>query len=314
MKARHLAEPTSWRFYAGDSRLLSAAVEDVRLPDAVGRACRATPTIAQFWNQCQHGSWYFLPWHRGYLLAFEANIRAAVVQLGGPDDWALPYWNYFKPGSVSRCRPPSRRRTGRMARATTRSSCTQRYGPNERRQRVCRPRPGQPRCDGGPRVHRRRQRRQPRVRRRRYRIRARRAGARRHRVAAARLGARPGGRRRSAESTTAGPDVGSRHGRARPDLLAAPRQHRPAVGGLASESADAHRPDGGQTGSTAPASIGERRLLDADARRHALGLHARRDDRPGDARLRVRRSVAGGARDARSIGWRAWRPTTCRGI
>jgi tyrosinase len=38
-----------------------------------------------------------LPWHRGYLLAVEAMVRDAVVKLGGPADWALPYWNYFKP-------------------------------------------------------------------------------------------------------------------------------------------------------------------------------------------------------------------------
>ena len=49
-----------------------------------------------YWSQCQHGSWYFLPWHRGYLIAFEAVVRDAVTKLGGPADWALPYWNYFK--------------------------------------------------------------------------------------------------------------------------------------------------------------------------------------------------------------------------
>src|SRR5262249_36850288 len=52
---------------------------------------------AQFWDQCQHQSWYFLPWHRGYLLALEAQIRAAVISAGGPATWALPYWNYFVP-------------------------------------------------------------------------------------------------------------------------------------------------------------------------------------------------------------------------
>jgi tyrosinase len=51
-------------------------------------------TQARFWRQCQHQSWYFLPWHRGYLSAFEAIVGAAVVKLGGPADWALPYWNY----------------------------------------------------------------------------------------------------------------------------------------------------------------------------------------------------------------------------
>ncbi len=52
---------------------------------------------AKFWNQCQHGSWYFLPWHRGYLGAFEQIVRAAVVKLGGPATWALPYWDVNKP-------------------------------------------------------------------------------------------------------------------------------------------------------------------------------------------------------------------------
>lgn len=47
------------------------------------------------WNQCQHGTWFFLPWHRGYCWAFEDIVAAAVKQLGGPDDWALPYWNYL---------------------------------------------------------------------------------------------------------------------------------------------------------------------------------------------------------------------------
>jgi tyrosinase len=53
--------------------------------------------IDLYWDQCQHQSWYFPPWHRGYLIALEAQIRAAVVSLGGPSTWALPYWNYFGP-------------------------------------------------------------------------------------------------------------------------------------------------------------------------------------------------------------------------
>ncbi len=50
--------------------------------------------IDRFWEKCQHGSWYFLPWHRGYLSAFERILLAAIVDEGGPADWALPYWNY----------------------------------------------------------------------------------------------------------------------------------------------------------------------------------------------------------------------------
>ena len=49
----------------------------------------------QIWEQCQHQGWFFLPWHRGYLWAFEAIVAAKVEELGGPPDWALPYWNYF---------------------------------------------------------------------------------------------------------------------------------------------------------------------------------------------------------------------------
>ena len=49
------------------------------------------------WNQCQHGSWFFLPWHRGYLAAFEAIVRDAVVATGGSPDWALPYWDLGRP-------------------------------------------------------------------------------------------------------------------------------------------------------------------------------------------------------------------------
>lgn len=50
-------------------------------------------------GQCQHGSWYFLPWHRGYLFAFEEIVAAKVKELTG-DDWALPYWNYFDEGNA----------------------------------------------------------------------------------------------------------------------------------------------------------------------------------------------------------------------
>lgn len=46
-------------------------------------------------NQCQHAGWFFLPWHRGYLWAFEAILAHWIAENGGPKDWALPYWNYL---------------------------------------------------------------------------------------------------------------------------------------------------------------------------------------------------------------------------
>jgi tyrosinase len=96
MKARALNEPTAWRFYGAIHGM------DQQLWQQLGylSASDPMPTSAQqatFWDECQHGSWYFLPWHRGYLIAFEAVVRDAIAKLNGPADWALPYWNYFKP-------------------------------------------------------------------------------------------------------------------------------------------------------------------------------------------------------------------------
>ncbi len=60
------------------------------------------------WSQCQHSSWFFLPWHRMYLHYFERTVREAVARLGGPDDWALPYWDYSDPGRPdTRMLPPA---------------------------------------------------------------------------------------------------------------------------------------------------------------------------------------------------------------
>lgn len=97
MKSRALADPTSWRFYGAIHGIDPALW--VRLGYlSVSEPFPSQNDIRRFWVQCQHGSWYFLPWHRGYLLAFEAVVRAAVLELGGPSDWSLPYWNYFKDG------------------------------------------------------------------------------------------------------------------------------------------------------------------------------------------------------------------------
>jgi tyrosinase len=39
---------------------------------------------------CPHSNWYFLPWHRAYILAFERIVR----ELSGKSDFALPYWDW----------------------------------------------------------------------------------------------------------------------------------------------------------------------------------------------------------------------------
>jgi tyrosinase len=76
MQGRSRSDPTSWQYQANIHGLEPPGPH----PD--------------FWNQCQHQTWYFLPWHRGYLQRFEEIVRSAIRHLGGPSDWALPYWNY----------------------------------------------------------------------------------------------------------------------------------------------------------------------------------------------------------------------------
>jgi tyrosinase len=47
-------------------------------------------------NNCPHGNWYFLPWHRAYVLEFEEICR----DLSGNPDFALPYWNWTQNNSI----------------------------------------------------------------------------------------------------------------------------------------------------------------------------------------------------------------------
>lgn len=93
LQKRPITDRTSWRYLGAihgfDKELWVshwAISEDETLPPEDEQAI--------LWNQCQHQSWYFLPWHRGYLQAFENIVRDTIIALGGPSDWALPYWNY----------------------------------------------------------------------------------------------------------------------------------------------------------------------------------------------------------------------------
>jgi tyrosinase len=106
MQARSLDDPYSWWFFAAIHGQYVNPPETgfpgwqfIPPPPSVPTSPRPSQSVQdRYWDQCQHQSWYFLPWHRGYLLALEAQIRAEVISLGGPETWALPYWNYFGPG------------------------------------------------------------------------------------------------------------------------------------------------------------------------------------------------------------------------
>lgn len=99
LQARALTDPTSWRYLSavhGYQRAIDPNPTNVPFP--------ANADQRQFWNQCQHQTWYFLPWHRAYLICFEQIIAAAVIRLGGPEGWALPYWNYSDPSNNNQAR------------------------------------------------------------------------------------------------------------------------------------------------------------------------------------------------------------------
>jgi hypothetical protein len=74
MKSRPVTDPTSWLFQANIHGVPFGEGEN------------------PVWAQCEHGTLFFLSWHRMYLYFFERILRAA----SGDPTFALPYWNYDK--------------------------------------------------------------------------------------------------------------------------------------------------------------------------------------------------------------------------
>lgn len=113
MQSRALDDPNSWWFFAAiHGEYITKQVPARYMWNTIPGppAVPITPLpgndiLKKYWNQCQHQSWYFPPWHRGYLIALEAQIRSEVIILGGPEDWALPYWNYFGKGDEYKIPP-----------------------------------------------------------------------------------------------------------------------------------------------------------------------------------------------------------------
>jgi tyrosinase len=117
MQTRALDDPSSWWFFGaihGEYVTENGfpGWGDLPSPPAVPTTPQPSQTIWDlYWDQCQHQTWYFLPWHRGYLLALEATVRQAVVSLGGPASWSLPYWNYFGPKTEFKIPPAFTKQT-----------------------------------------------------------------------------------------------------------------------------------------------------------------------------------------------------------
>ena len=90
MLALPQADPKSWHY--------QAAVHGIDpLP----------PAMAGLWAECQHSCSFFLPWHRMYILNFERIVAKHITDLGGPANWALPYWNYSAPDATNLALPPA---------------------------------------------------------------------------------------------------------------------------------------------------------------------------------------------------------------
>ena len=81
MQSRPATDPTSWLYQANMHGTYD------------------TPALPQ-WNTCQHGTYFFLSWHRMYLYYFERILRKA----SGDPAFALPFWDYTDP--AQRAIPP----------------------------------------------------------------------------------------------------------------------------------------------------------------------------------------------------------------
>ncbi|WP_340066599.1 tyrosinase family protein [Ascidiimonas aurantiaca] len=135
MQSRQLNDQNSWWFFAaihGEEIEESTFPGWGEIPPPPNVPTSPVPPRSvqdTFWNQCQHQSWYFPPWHRGYLIALEDQIRSVVISLGGPADWALPYWNYLGSGNQYKMPPAFAEKTLPDGSANP-LYVTARYGPD----------------------------------------------------------------------------------------------------------------------------------------------------------------------------------------
>jgi hypothetical protein len=85
MQSRAFTDPTSWIYQAN--------MHGFPTNNAI---CPVVGTPQPQWSTCQHGSFFFLAWHRMYLYYFERILQASIRQaIGNPTySFSLPFWNY----------------------------------------------------------------------------------------------------------------------------------------------------------------------------------------------------------------------------
>lgn len=89
MQSRGPDDPTSWTYQA-----------NMHGYPTNNSICQVTPGAPQpAWSTCQHGSFFFLAWHRMYLHYFERILRTAVQEATNDPtyEFSLPFWDYENP-------------------------------------------------------------------------------------------------------------------------------------------------------------------------------------------------------------------------
>jgi tyrosinase len=83
MMGRDATDPTSWAYQANIHGFPTSSSGSNCSPNNSGPSQPA-------WATCQHGSYFFLAWHRMYLYYFERILRSA----SGDPAFTLPFWDY----------------------------------------------------------------------------------------------------------------------------------------------------------------------------------------------------------------------------
>jgi tyrosinase len=72
MKQRPVTDKTSWAYWANIHGVIGSSTDPQ-------------------WNQCRHAHWWFVAWHRAYVLELEHQLQAAIQDT----NFRLPYWDYL---------------------------------------------------------------------------------------------------------------------------------------------------------------------------------------------------------------------------
>jgi tyrosinase len=75
MKARPVTDKTSWAYWANIHGVMGSSSDPQ-------------------WDQCRHAHWWFVAWHRAYVLELEHQLQAAIKD----KNFRLPYWDYLDAG------------------------------------------------------------------------------------------------------------------------------------------------------------------------------------------------------------------------